>query len=181
MYNNDVMTRMEELEDMILKILEESSGPITGQELADRLGVTRQTIVQHIALLRSRGHEIVSTPRGYIMSRSSKGFRRLIAVKHGMEDIREELTTIVKNGGRILDVIVEHPLYGEIRGNLNISTMDDVEKFIASMEASEAVPLLTLSRGIHLHTIEADDRETLEKVVKALEEKDILLGKEERE
>ena len=174
------MTRLENLENRILKILEKSGEPVTGQQLAEMLGVARQTVVQHVALLRSRGYEIISTPRGYIMGRSPKGFRRLIAVKHGMKDIREELTIIVQNGGRVVDVIVEHPVYGEIRGNLNISTMDDVERFIASMKSSEAVPLLTLSKGIHLHTIEANDEETLDRIVQALEKKGILLGREEK-
>lgn len=57
-------------------------------------------------------------------------------------------------------MIVEHPLYGEIRGDLLISTRRDVTEFIRRMELCRAHPLL-INRGMHLHTIEVPDQETL--------------------
>ena len=35
-----------------------------------------------------------------------------LAVKHGTDVIKDELETIVDYGGKILDVIIEHPVYG---------------------------------------------------------------------
>ena len=159
----------------IIKILSESKNSISGSTLAKALGVTRQVIVQDVAILKSRNLDIVSTARGYILNDKMPKFRRLIAVKHTKEMIRKELMCIVENGGEVLDVRIEHPLYGEIRGNLNIKTADDVEVFISAMESSNAVPLLTLSNGVHLHTIGANSKETLDKIENALKNIGILI------
>ncbi len=159
----------------IIKILSESKSTISGSMLARTFGVTRQIIVQDIAILKSRNFDIVSTARGYILNEKMPKFRRLIAVKHPKEMIRKELMCIIENGGEVLDVRVEHPLYGEIRGNLGIKTVEDVEVFISAMESSNAVPLLALSNGIHLHTIGASDKKTLDEIEKALKKLGILI------
>jgi transcriptional regulator of NAD metabolism len=158
----------------ILKLLEENV-PVSGSMLASKLGVTRQIIVQDIAVLKSRGYDIISTARGYILNRQIPKFVRLIAVKHGKEDIRRELEIIVENGGEVLDVVVEHPVYGEIKGYLNIKTLDDVKAFITAMETSKAEPLLTLSHGIHLHHIGSDSNEKLDIIENKLKEAGFLL------
>ena len=49
----------------ILEILRNSSSPVTGDQLAKDLDVSRQVIVLDMALLRSAGTAIVSTRRGY--------------------------------------------------------------------------------------------------------------------
>lgn len=158
----------------ILKLLEENT-PISGTTLATKLGVTRQVIVQDIAILKSRGYNIISTARGYVLNRQIPSFIRLIAVKHDKEQIRQELEIIVKNGGEVLDVIVEHPVYGEIKGHLNIKSLDDVRAFITAMETSKAEPLLTLSHGIHLHHIGADSEEKLDSIENKLKEMGFIL------
>ncbi|MCD6253854.1 MAG: transcription repressor NadR [Thermotogae bacterium] len=173
----------EEILRSILDNLRESREPVTGTELAQRVGASRQTIVQYIAILKSRGYDIWSTPRGYVLNESSQGIRKLVAVKHDVEQIREELETVVQHGGKVLDVMVEHPVYGEIRGNLNVSSSDDIERFMALLKSSNAEPLLVLSKGVHIHTIEAPDEATMKKVLEALRTKGLLLehhlGKEE--
>ncbi|HBF10460.1 MULTISPECIES: transcription repressor NadR [Thermotoga] len=159
----------------ILKILERSKEPVSGSKLAEELGVSRQIIVQDIAYLRSQGYSIIATPRGYVLSEGKAKVSKLVAVKHEPEDIKEELLCIVRNGGRVLDVIVEHPVYGEIRGIIDVSTEEDVLKFISLMEMTKTEPLLKLSGGVHLHTIEAPDEETMRKILKELNEKGFLI------
>ncbi|MDI3310062.1 MAG: transcription repressor NadR [Thermoanaerobacterium sp.] len=161
-----------ERRDRILDILKAEEGPVKGNRLADILGVTRQIIVQDIAILRAEGIKILSTPQGYILSSSDKGkYTKVIASKHYFDRTEEELNTIVDNGGKVLDVIVEHPLYGEIRGLLMISSRYDVERFMDSVENGKATLLSSLTEGVHLHTIEADSKEVLDRIEKKLKEK----------
>ncbi|SHH32917.1 transcription repressor NadR [Thermosipho atlanticus] len=152
----------------ILEILSKSKGPVKGKELAEYLGVSRQAIVQYISILKTQNYKVVSTRDGYILEDSSGKIRKMVAVKHSIDDIYNELVSIVNAGGTVVNVIVEHPLYGEITGRLDISTMDDVSKFIALMESTHARPLLELSGGIHIHTIETPDKDTMKKVLEAI-------------
>ncbi len=160
----------------ILKTLSNSQVELSGKHLALKFGVTRQIVVQDIAVLKSEGHKITSTIKGYILNeKERKGVTKVIAVQHPKERIREELECIVENGGEVLDVIVEHPLYGELRGNIAIKTFDDIEKFMGAFKTSNATPLLSLSNGVHLHTIAANNEETMEKILKSLEERHFIL------
>ena len=70
-------------------------------------------------------------------------------------------------GGTVIDVTVEHPLYGEITGNLQCRTLADVEQFVEKMQAANAEPLLVLTDGLHLHTIAAPDEETMVRIIAA--------------
>jgi transcriptional regulator of NAD metabolism len=81
----------------------------------------------------------------------------------------------VRNGGRIVVVIVEHPVYGEIRGIIDVSSEEEVLKFVNLMEMAKTEPLLTLSGGVHLHTIEAPDEETMERIMRELKKKGFLI------
>ncbi len=158
----------------IIDILRRNNTVLSGGEIAKIMGVTRQVIIKDIALLRAKGYDIIATPDGYTMKRQN-GIRSIFAVKHTCKDIERELTIIVQNGGRIIDVVVEHPLYGELKGNLNIKTLEDVRRFMAKMQTSHAKPLLNLSEGVHLHTIEADSENTIQKIKEELEKADFLL------
>lgn len=51
----------------ILEILRSSKQAVTGTELAKQLGVSRQIVVQDIALLRATDKNILSTNKGYIL------------------------------------------------------------------------------------------------------------------
>ncbi len=160
------MNRAERLE-AIREILESATAPVNGSFLAERFGVSRQAIVQDIALLRNQGLEIISTPAGYMLEKV-KRLRKIIAVRHGKEDIFDELLAVVEAGGRVLDVMVDHPLYGEIRGSIGVASKEDVMRFVNMLESSGQEPLLSLTKGFHLHTIEADSEETLKKIEDAL-------------
>jgi transcriptional regulator of NAD metabolism len=160
----------------ILKMLSESQRELSGRYLASKFGVTRQIIVQDIAVLKSKGYKITSTTRGYLLNeKERKGVIKVIAVQHSEKRIKEELECIVENGGEVLNVMIEHPLYGELSGNIGVKTLDDVEKFISAFKTSNATPLLSLSNGVHLHTIAAEDENTMRKILKSLEERHFIL------
>ncbi len=149
---------------------------LSGKYLASIFDVTRQIIVQDIAILKSEGHKITSTTRGYILNKKDrKGVIKVIAVQHSEERIKEELKCIVENGGEVVDVIVEHPLYGEMKGNIAVKTLDDVERFMSAFKTSNATPLLSLSSGVHLHTIAASNEATMKKILEALEKRHFFL------
>ena len=167
----------EDRRQAILEYITNSKQPVKGSQLAQTFGVSRQVIVQDIALLRASGQEIIATPQGYmILSASNKGgSRRVIACKHSHEDMEDELMTIVNFGATIIDVIVEHEVYGEFKADLMISSAYDVINFVEKMEKKGVKPLSYLSEGVHLHTVEAQDSSILDKVEAALKEKGYLL------
>ena len=137
-------------------------------------------IVQDIALLRALGHKILATPRGYLMLDDGPRLNTSVVCCHTtFEEMEDELSTIVGLGGTVVDVVVEHPLYGEIRGLLMLRTQDDVASFMARMRASGAEPLSRLTKGVHLHTLGAPDEATLGKLREALRSKGYLLEAQE--
>lgn len=152
----------------ILDLLKRTKVPLKGKELAERFGVSRQIIVSDIAQLREEGNKIVSTRDGYVLDTGGR-VRRTIAVQHTSEEIYNELRTIVEMGGKVIDVIVEHPVYGELTGRIDVATLDDVEKFVSLLASSNTKPLLEISNGIHLHTIEAPDETVMDRILKAIE------------
>jgi transcriptional regulator of NAD metabolism len=162
----------QERREMLIEILKKAEVPISGSELAKGLGVSRQVIVQDIALLRAVNKNILSTTKGYILYYQEKQkVNRCFLVKHTTEQIEDELCTIVDNGGKILDVIVTHEIYGEISTNLIIQNRKDVYDFVEKVRTKNTVPLKELTDGVHLHTVEADSEETLNRIEIALNEK----------
>ena len=150
--------------------------PQKGYKIAEELGVTRQVIVKDIAISRAEGKKIIATPEGYLLLSDYRNtVERVVALNHKVEDIREELNCIVKNGGVIRDVIVEHPLYGEIKGMLMIRSLSDVDNFIKRIAEYKAEPLLILTGGVHLHTIETETMEDMNKIIEELKKKTFLI------
>ena len=161
----------------IMKILKENSKPQKGHVLAEKLGVTRQVIVKDIAILRAEGKDIIATPDGYLIPKAEKNLvKAVIAVSHETSEIEDELKIIVKFGGKVQDVIVEHPLYGEIKGMLMIKNLYDVENFINKIKQYKAEPLLILTRGVHLHTIVAESYDVIENIKNELKEKKYIIS-----
>ncbi|MGJ0847162.1 transcription repressor NadR [Tissierella praeacuta] len=162
----------------ILNILGKLEEPIKGIDISEQLGVSRQVIVQDIAILRARGENILATPQGYLMFKTHerrKTRKTIVCTHKNNKELEEELRTIVDLGGKIVDVIVEHPLYGEIKSQLQISSRHDLSLFMENLKATKAEPLSSLTDGIHLHTIEADDENTLRTIKEALLEKKYLI------
>ncbi len=162
--------------EAIVQKLRISPTPITGAELAEDFGVSRQAIVTDIAILRARGEDIIATPRGYNLQTTRKG-RSLdaqLAVCHGADKTRAELMLLVEAGLRVVDVTVEHPLYGDLRGNLFLKDREDVEEFVRRVEEEEICLLSELTGGVHLHRVEFDSMSQLEKARGALKREGFL-------
>lgn len=162
---------------LITKLLVERIEPQKGQDLSKEFDVTRQVIVKDIAILRAEGLNIIATPEGYMIPKEeSVKVKKIIAVCHSSDKIEDELTSIVKFGGTIEDVIIEHPLYGEMRGMLMIKTLYDVQNFIKKSKEYRAEPLSALTRGVHIHTVEAQDEEIMDRIVNELKTKGYLIS-----
>ena len=152
----------------IIEILKSETEPISGSTLAKKTGVSRQVIVQDITLLRTR-YEIFATAKGYLLYPENRQKpRRTFCVKHTPEQTKEELCTIVDHGGKVIDVVIEHDVYGQIRADLMLSCRKEVEDFCKLLEKSRSGPLNVMCDGVHYHTVEADSEEILEKIGKAL-------------
>lgn len=158
----------------ILQLLRESRRPLSASALAGELGVSRQIIVGDVALLRAAGADITATPRGYVIL-SPSGLVRRVAVRHRPDQMEEELTLMVDQGCTVLDVMVEHPVYGQLTGRLDLSSRYDVKEFIHRVSESRSHPLSALTDGIHLHTLSCPDEDAWQRVRQTLEQAGFLL------
>lgn len=159
----------------ILRHLKTGTTPISATALAKEYGVSRQIIVGDIALLRAGGAPISATPRGYIMAEDGMGLEYTVAVQHPDSEMGRELCICVDNGCTVLDVIVEHPIYGQLTGQLQLSSRYDVEQFLQRVSAGSARPLSDLTDGIHLHTLRCPSEEAFLRVKSQLDEAGFLL------
>ena len=167
--------RRKVIENMLIK----NNKPIKGNELGLKLGVTRQIIVKDIAILRASGKNIIATPEGYLIPNENKNLiKRVIAVYHESSDIENELKIIIKFGGIVEDVVVEHPVYGEIKAMLMIKSMYDIDNFMKNIQNNSAEPLLILTGGIHLHTISSENEDIINKIIQELRQKNYLVDGE---
>ena len=160
----------------ILDRLRPADRPVSASALAAGLNVSRQIIVGDIALLRAGGAEISATPRGYVLPRATDGITRTIACRHTLAQTGQELDILVDNGCTVLDVIVEHPVYGQLTGQLQISSRYDVEQFLARIRDSDAAPLSMLTGGLHLHTLCCPNEDAYTRACAALKAAGLLLG-----
>ncbi|WP_047984724.1 transcription repressor NadR [Ornithinibacillus californiensis] len=163
---------------LILSWLKEETEPITGKELSERTNVSRQVIVQDISLLKATGEPILATARGYVYLQDNlqnNNVTRVIVVKHTAEQTADELYTLVDYGITVRNVMVEHPIYGDLTGSLMIKNRREVDSFIKELMNKRALLLSNLTEGVHLHTIEADQEEQLDEACEALRKLGILL------
>ena len=161
----------------IIKMLVNLNEPVKGSSLAKKYNVTRQIIVKDIALLRARGENIIATPDGYMVGGDKfNKITVIVAVNHKEDDLEYELGAIIKYGGVVEDVIVEHPLYGEIKGMLMIKNLNDLENFIKKYNDSSAKMLSILTNGIHLHTISAENNENIELIISDLKKNNFIIS-----
>lgn len=164
-----------ERRQQIYTLLCTAEGHISATTLAHHCSVTRQVIVGDIALLRAEGHNIAATPRGYVIPAQNNGLVRCIACSHSLDGTREELNAMVDCGCTVLDVIVEHPVYGQLTAALQLNSRYDVEQFIARMRDSSAAPLSALTEGIHLHTLSCPSEEAFLHLKERLDQLGVLL------
>ena len=164
-----------ERRNKILELLREAKSPLSGSALAKELGVSRQVIVQDMALLRSGTEtEILSTYQGYLVRQEENRFERVFKVRHSADRTEEELREIIDLGGRVEDVFVYHSVYGVVRGQLRISSRKDIAGFMQRLSESSSAPLMQITDDYHYHTVVADDERTLEQIQKRLQELGLL-------
>lgn len=156
----------------IIKILQEAKEPISGKDLAEIFGLSRQVIVKDIGILKAEGVEIISTNRGYKLKDRGK-YEMIVKVSHGKDAIKDELNILVDRNITIKDVFINHKAYGSIRKNLNLSSRNGVRIFLDNLENNE--PLLELTSGIHYHTLVANNPSDMEKALEILRERKYLI------
>ncbi len=153
----------QERREQILKILKQSGAPIAGTDLAKQLHVSRQVIVQDVALIRANGLDVISTNRGYILD-SAKTASRVFKVIHTDEQAEEELHLFVDFGGKVADVFVYHKVYGVIKVAMNIKSRRDVQTYMDEISSGKSKNLKNITSDYHYHTIVAEDERTLDMI-----------------
>lgn len=161
----------------ILRLLKDREEPITGTDLSKRLGVSRQVIVQDIALIRAQGHEIMATANGYLLPKEKEGkiIKRVVCKHTSYEDMEAELKVFVDMGAKVLDVVIQHPIYGEIRRPLMLNDRIDIEDFMESVKKEKAEPLSALTGGEHIHSIEVKSERAYGRILEELRNKGFLV------
>lgn len=164
----------EDRRNEIVERIRNSETPVSGRALAAAFDVSRQVIVQDIALIRAAGHNILSTNRGYIIN-EPKAVRRVFKVRHTDDQLEEELNAIVDLGGRVRDVMVNHRVYGRLTADLDISSRRKAVEFLVDIRNGKSSPLKNITSDYHYHTIEADSEQTLDMIASMLKEKGFLV------
>lgn len=173
------MVEGNERREAIVEYLNKSRVPVSGAFLAAQFGVSRQVIVQDVALLRAGNRNILSTNKGYVLFKPLERelhYTEVIMVCHTTEQTYEEMKSIVEYGGRMLDVLVDHDLYGQIRVDLVINTLEDAHEFCQRMKTSHSTPLKVLTDDCHYHTIDAPSEKVLHLIREDLRSKGFLIG-----
>ena len=165
----------QERRQAIARRLEQAGCAVSATALAREFSVSRQIIVGDVALLRASGLDIAATPRGYVLPARTSGITFTVATRHPAEDMAAELNAIVDQGCIVVDVIVDHPIYGQLTGPLHLSSRYDVGQFVRRCREESAAPLSLLTEGIHLHTVTCPDEQAYERVKCALRELGVLL------
>ena len=163
-----------ERRDKIIATMQENRMPVPGKELASFYNVSRQVIVQDIALMRAAGYDIISTNRGYILN-SPKSVKRIFKVQHTDEQMEDELYSIVDLGGCVETVIVNHKVYGRMEAELHITSRRLAWEFLEDIRSGKSSPLKNITSNYHYHEVHADSEETLDMIENMLREKGYLV------
>ena len=125
-----------------------------------RFQVSRQVIVQDIALIRAKDIHIYSTNKGYIIDNKQE-VTRVFKVIHTDSEVETELETIIDFGGWVKDVFVYHKVYGVIKADMNIHSRRDIKEYLDEIKSGKSSLLKNVTSGYHYHTVAADDEKTL--------------------
>lgn len=159
----------EQRRERMLEILRSAKEPISGAALAEKFHVSRQVVVQDVALLRAKEQEIISTYRGYMIQKNSS-CRRIFKVHHSDEEMETELNLYVDFGGRVEDEFVYHKIYNVIRVDMGLKSRRDVKEYIAKLKSGISKPLKDVTSGYHYHTVTAESEEILDQIQEKLQE-----------
>lgn len=157
----------EERREKIINILKSSDMSISGINLAKRFQVSRQVIVQDIALIRAKDIHIYSTNKGYMIDNKQE-CTRVFKVIHTDSEVKTELETIIDFGGWVKDVFVYHKVYGVIKADMNIHSRHDIKEYLDEIKSGKSSLLKNVTSGYHYHTVVADDEKTLNLIQNSL-------------
>ena len=166
--------KAEKRREEILSFIGNSEEPIPANSLKDRFHVSRQVIVQDIAILRANGYDITSTNRGYCLNTKLQA-TRIFKCRHSFEEIVDEGMLVIAEGGKIEDIFVNHRVYGRISARLDLHNKTHVEELYRSLVSGASKPLMSVTDGYHYHTVSADSEETLDKIESELRLKGFLI------
>ncbi|MBO4948309.1 MAG: transcription repressor NadR [Peptococcaceae bacterium] len=164
-----------ERREFIVNHIKNSKSPVPGKALAELCDVSRQVIVQDMALIRTAGYDIISTNRGYIIQNGPSAASRIFKVQHTDEQMEDELTSIVDLGGNVVNVMVHHKAYGHMEAPLGINSRKKVQDFVATIKSGKSSPLKNITSNYHYHNIEAENEETLDLIEQMLKQKGFLI------
>jgi len=157
----------------IVNLLLSSQEAVSGANLSKEFGVSRQIIVQDIAVLKGIGYDILSTHSGYVIQ-SVPLKERVLKLWHTTEGTEEELNTVVRLGGTVVDVFVWHKVYGKITAPLNIFSELQVRQFMEGVRSGKSTELMHITGGYHYHTVRAESAEVLDEIEETLRKKGFL-------
>lgn len=167
----------------LLRMLQMDIKAMSATNIGEKFGVSRQIIVGDIALLRAAGHDIVATQSGYILAKKTVADERadedsyILACRHDKTMLENELHTIVDNGGILVGISIDHPLYGNISLPMDIRSRYDADAFISKVAMTGSALLSSLTDGAHLHTIRCNTPEAYRRILAGLREAGILYTK----
>ena len=144
---DDIMTPQARREE-IVKILQEADSPVTGESWP--IPGVSQDCAGYRPFESRPGHPGHSPglPCSAVPCPST-GAHLQWSITTGR--LGKELYQIVDCGGRVVDVIVEHPIYGEITGLLMLSSRREMAEFVKKIE--ESGPAAGSDGRVHLHTV----------------------------
>ena len=166
--------KSEERRREILSLLGNADNPVPANLLKERFKVSRQVIVQDIAILRANGYDITSTNRGYIIDAKARA-TRIFKCRHTLDELLSEGILIISSGGRVEDIFVNHRVYGKISARLALYSKTHVEELYRSLTAGASKPLMSVTDGYHYHTVTADSEEVLNEIERKLRERGFLI------
>lgn len=172
------MSKAERRRRSILEDLRRTDAAISGASLAKKYDVSRQIIVRDISILKSQKYEVVSTSKGYVYqpaAEKGRPVKRVIACRHKFSEMEDELSLILDNGAMIDDVSIDHPVYGELVGELMIEDAEELQSFLKLMDSNKSRMLADLTDNVHLHTISAHTEKILDNAVEDLRRHGFLL------
>ena len=80
-------------------------------------------------------------------------------------------------GATVIDVRIEHAIYGELTAKLDLSSRYDVDVFVDKVEhENNSAPISSLTGGVHLHSIGCRDSQSFERIKAALSDKGFLMN-----
>lgn len=166
--------KSEDRRQEILSFLGNTENPIPANVLKERFDVSRQVIVQDIAILRANGYDITSTNRGYVLNTKAQA-TRIFKCRHSFEELVEEGDMIISSGGKIEDIFVNHRIYGRISARLALYNRIHVEELYRSLVSGASKPLMSVTDGYHYHTVTAESESALDEIENKLRVRGFLI------